>query len=163
MKLFYLFVFLFLVGCSSIVKTVSGPLDPNRLFPDGKYKHHVTLTQNDGTEREFEGVLKISHKDIVLVGLSHFGSTVFQINDIKKAKLEVKIFYEPMQKYEPQFRDFYLTMKEVLLRRNNYLSKSKKEMAEITIGEKDHHGIPEAFYIDHPKFKVKVEVVGYEL
>ncbi len=163
MKRIYLLFLLLLSSCSSMVKTVSGPLDPNRLFPDGKYKHHVLLTQNDGTEREFDGVLKLSERAIVLVGLSHFGSSVFQINDVKKAKLDIQIYFEPMKKYEPQFKEFYLSMKDVLIRRNNYLPKKGKQVAEIKIGEKDENGIPMNFEIIHPKFKVKVEVSGYEL
>jgi hypothetical protein len=143
---------------------VSGPLDPNRLFPDGKYKHHVFLTQNDGTEREFNGVLKLSETEIILVGLSHFGSTVFQVKDLKGTPLEVTIYYEPMKKYELQFRDFYLSMKDVLVRRNNFRQKKKaKDEIQVTVGERDQNDIPENFEIVHPKFKVKVNVEGYEL
>ncbi len=153
---------IFLVSCTSIQKKISGPLDPNRVFPDGTYRHRVTLTQANGKENEFEGILKLKADEIRVIGLSHFGSTVFEIVD-HNGKIDLAIYYEPMKKHEGQFKDFYVSMKKILVQKNDQGEITLDNGAKVTVGKKDENQIPDSFEIIHPKFKVRVKVAGYDL
>jgi hypothetical protein len=167
MKTLFLVLCLFLSGCSSIQKNFHATGPRTLVFPFGTYKHEISLKPTGQDERTFSGVVQIKEETVTVIGLSHFGSTLFRVKeDRKAAKTDVEIYYEPFKKYEDKVREFYKVIHGFIV-----LKPGAKEFTLNIEGKKvlikfedyDEHEIPGKILITHPNFSVAVKVVGYDV
>lgn len=160
-----------------------GPRD--RLFPFGVYRHDVSLfipktEKNSELKFDFNGVVKLAPETIQMVALSHFGTTVFKLNeDLKTGKVTTEIFVDQMKKFESKLPEYYSILRLFLLARlpaenaENKLRFTKTrddglpEEAETTGLEKnatfrfvkyDQLAIPSEVEIAHPAYSVTIKV-----
>jgi hypothetical protein len=160
----------FFSSCAS-QKVVSSEVAANRLFPDGNYRHKVSLTlpaRASAPERKFDftGVVQIKSDVIRVVVLSFFGTTAFKINDdLKTGNIDTEIYVPQLKKFEPKIRAYYAALRQVLLSGPKPQGEEEKldNAATFKITSYDDHHIPSEFEIHHPDFLVDVKVVSYEL
>ncbi len=159
------------------------PADTGLLFPRGIYQHKITLIPLKGKQRTFTGIVSLGENQIQVVGLSPFNTTFIRIKDtFNPANFEAK-FYVPMpQKAKRKFYEFYASLKEVLL-----LKKYKKTAwppglqvqtdkyrrpihvagyktgVHFDLSSYDEKNIPRIIHVNHPFFKLLIEVTSYEL
>jgi len=151
----------------------------NRLYPDGTYRHDITLELPQGKTQRFQGVVSLTPQTIVIVGLSAFGTTLFRITD--KDQVNVEIFFEPLKKYEPKLQQFYRLLKTMLLLSVNGGSADAgirttdphgrlqsmviddRSKTRLIFGDYDEHNVPLHVRVEREEFNVDVRVKGYEI
>ncbi len=160
--------------------------DPSKastqLYPDGNYRHFITMELSGGRSQKFQGVVSIKPESIVIVGLSPFGNSMFRITDSRgKDEPKFDIYFEPLRKYEPKLRQFYSLLRELLILPSNGESKSTSDKVldaqsrlsslnvtadkktTLTFGNYDLRNIPLHVRIERDDFKVDIEVGEYEI
>lgn len=177
-----LLVVLLLTACSTYRVKNESESRP-RLYPNGTYRHSVVLTMPDGKTQSFQGVVSLSDKQIVVVGLSAFGTTVFRLkDDLGSGKQEVEIFIDQLKKHDSKLREFYALLKRLLLlpakgmgqgtekRENNpdglpvsLETSGLEHNAKLFFEEYDAHKLPLRIRMEGEKFKVEVTVIGYDI
>ena len=164
---------LFLSSCSQrIIRSDLSHQD--LMFPLGRYFHHVKLAiqTTPGTplkEFSFNGVFQIRAESITIVALSPFGTTIMRINeDRKTGKIDIHIYYPPLEKFETPIREYYGVFRALLISAKDPHPATMKialanATAELHVDQFDKNQIPEKIHVDHPKFALQIEVTGYEL
>ena len=156
--LFLNFFSFLLTACTSAYHLKDDSLtSPDRVYPNGIYRHEVTLHTADGQTHRFNGVVKLSPQRIEVVGLSFFGTTVFRITDDLRTEATIEIFVYPLKKHEGRLRKIYVLLKKLLL-----LS-PKGEQKGLKLDAYDEHHIPRHVEITGEKYQVEVKVTGYDL
>lgn len=162
---------LFLFGC--VHKSVKQDLSTrNLMFPYGSYQHFVKVEiPQQGREPktfEFRGVVQIGADEIKVVGLSPLNSTLFRLTEDRKTQvLKVDLFVEQLKKQEGQIRNFYSVIKDMML---TPIDQNKEKPISTPYGPAtvkfesfDKNQIPTMVHVVGEKFKIDVEVLGYEI
>jgi len=170
-----------LAGCSSLPRKLPAGSDRTLLYPPAIYKHEVEVRSSQGNY-SFRGVVKISSTQILVVGLSPFQTTVFKIDDNRATgKVDIQIYQETLENHRVQLVEFYSWLREFLTlprgtpgpkvtyyERNAAGDPVKiglqmgKDLTRIHIRHYDENGVADDIQLEHPKFGVRVKVVGYE-
>lgn len=162
MKVFWLLMAL-LVGCASPVKKMSAGTARARLFPDGLYRHAVSLKLSDGTTRDFDGIVDVTPKRIKVIGLSGFGTTMFRIEEERDtAAIHTTIYLKPLKPHEAEIVRFYRVLRKMMLLPVDGPLKVTLEDVEVRFSDYDENRVPGRIEMHHPKFDVAVKMVGYD-
>ncbi len=146
-----------IIGC--VAKTISPGANRAVLFPLGKYTHEIAITTNQQHTYSFKGIVKISEDKIVVVGLSAFQTTVFRISENRATgRVESEVFIDALERHKDSLLDFYS-----LLSRFLKLPREGKQLEGVTVDHYDSQGIPDEISMLHPKYRVHVKVVDYEI
>ena len=153
-----------LFGCATSPRPKVDSQAKNRLFPDGTYRHEVTLMLPNGQQHQFQGVVKLAPERIEVVGLSFFNTTVFRVVDNRKNEPpEVHIYIPQLRPQEAKVREMYGLLKKMLL-----LPHAEAEKTELPGGGHlsmagyDERHIPRLLRIQSDKFTVDVKVTSYD-
>jgi hypothetical protein len=178
----FFWISLALTACSTF--KVKHPIESqNRVYPDGSYRHEVSIQTPDGRKQTFDGVVSLAPDKILVVGLSPFGTTVFRLDDdLKTGTQKVDIFVDQLKKHEAKLRLFYGVLKTMLLLpatssdgkalhrevgADGLLASLEttglEESAKIEFSNYDDHRIPLRARVTAKKFNVEIRVTGYEL
>lgn len=165
-RAFLFFCLAWLVGCASSYQVKEGTTpSSDRLFPDGTYRHDVTLSLPNGQQHHFQGVVKLAPDKIEVVGLSFFNTTVFRvIDDRKGGEPDVHIYVPQLKSQEDKVRSLFGTLRDMLLLPPGEIE--KRELpggAKVSVANYDEKHIPRNLKIEGPKFTVDVKVIGYEI
>ena len=168
-----------LTQCSSLPQSLTQEGRRTQVFPNGTYYHEISIEPKDRSPRKVSGVVQIRKDRIAVVGLSPFSTTLFRIEeDRTTGKVSAEIFHPSLKQYEEKLREFYASLKLLLLlplegegqqgvkiteRGGDKLPREAKS-GEITLRLSNYDGnqIPREFEILHPNFRVRVKVTGYE-
>lgn len=162
-------LFLLVPACSSLRKKYTGdPFQRTLLFPPGTYEHRVEIVPVDATPQSFKGIVRISPDKIIVVGLAAFDATVFRITEDRKTKqISSQIFSEILQKHEDKILDFYSILRRLFLIRYpsapELTLNGRSYAVRIRLLDSDPNGMPSRIEMDHEKFKVNIQVSGYEI
>jgi len=168
-------IFICLAACAS--KTVKDPTAPRALvFPPGTYQHEVdvvlaNLPGDHPKEFHFRGLVSVSSEAIKVVGLSAMNTTVFRITeDRKSGKIDTEVYVDSLKKVQDRFADYYTVIRSVLTAPARSGQSNDKVTAATPAGptsivfkDYDEQKIPNAVDVDHPKFKLRIRVTGYEI
>lgn len=150
-------------GCASPVRKMTEGVKRVRLFPDGVYRHQVSLKLPDGSTREFDGVVSVSPKAITVVGLSGFATTIFRIEeDRPSAAVKTTIYLAPMKKHEAQIERFYKVLRKMMLLPMGAPDQNRFDDVDVRFSNYDDNHVPDRIEMHNPKFEVSVRTVGYE-
>lgn len=163
-----------------------------RIFPAGSYNHDVKLELVRAPNPEkpgersfaFKGVVLISGREIRVVALSPFGTTLFKIAENRStAEVSVVSYVDALKPLEPKFREYYAVLRDMLLApmapprkgrvrlvKSNAQGRPEEieadqgtEPASFFFSAYDPNGVPLQVRIEHARFKVEVKVVDYEI
>ncbi len=139
------------------------------IFPNGLYKHTVTLSL--AQKFAFNGIVQIRPDVIKILGLSHFSTTVFRIEeDRASGAVSVEVFMEEFKKNEPKIREYYAVLRLLLLAKfppegppieQEFVHDDKK--VRVTFAEYEEHGIPRVMSLRYDAFFAEIRVTGYEI
>ena len=171
-----------LAGCSSLEKRLSSTSDKALLFPPGVYTHQVEIETAEQKKYNFRVLVKISTEKVLVIGLSPFQTTIFRIeNNRKTGEIKTEIFQDTLEKHKDSLLDFYSMLTLFLTLPKNgenpkvkvYAKNSAGSVTEIGVRLRDKevkvrllhfdgNDIADDMELEHPNFKVRVKVVGYE-
>lgn len=171
MKRLFWILILLLAGCASQSRRSTVSLDRPLMFPNGTYQHAVEVV-TAGNSRHFNGVVKLSAEQVLVIGLSPMNSTVFRITeDRKSGKVQSEVFHSALKPHEAKLIEFY-EMIRVMMASPLLTANEKSDQSSVTRVEKgielvfskfDQNRIPLEIVIKHPKFRVEVGVKDYEI
>jgi len=178
MKTFLLLVLslFFLNACSS--KTIKNPeATRSMLFPNGTYQHevHVRFVHTvPGQPDHFDlsGVVKISNKEVKVIGLSPMNTTLFRLSENRESgQIEVQTYVDSLKKFESHLRDYYLVMRKFLLTPLNSENPEPQQAqfdspsgpVQVFFKNYDQNKIPVKVLVQSPQFEIEIRVVGYAL
>ena len=155
-------------GCSTApVKSGIAEATRAQLFPYGVYRQEVQITihptaQTPERKMDMSGVMRFSVDAIQLVGLSHFGTTVFRIReDRKTGEVKTEVFMDQLKPLTGKISEYYKILRLFILADKKQLKGISP--LEIDFFEFDANQIPSRVLIRHPAFEVIVKVAGYEI
>lgn len=166
--------------------------DREQLFPNGTYKHNVRLEleqapnpeKPDEKRFDLKGLAQVQPEMIKVVGLSPFGTTLFKITENRATgEINVETYVDSLKRVESKIRDYYSVLRHMMIapmkpgkRGAMKLAKAnsdglpevvdlktRDESATLKFENYDKNKIPQRIQITHPRFKVDVEVAGYEV
>lgn len=139
-----------------------------RMFPNGTYQHQVHVDVIDGPPQvpkkmDMRGVVSLTDEELKVLGLGPMGFTLFRLTENRKTgELKKEFFIESLKKGEPFVLNFYHLIKDMMLSADKS-PRQVRGQTELLFEEPDVNGIPKIIRIEDPHFKVKVDVVGYEI
>ena len=147
----------------------------DRLFPYGTYRHkiHLTLPPNDGQPEKsfnFTGIVQLKPEGVRISVLSFLGTTSFRISEeTASGEIKTEVFLAPLKRFEPRIQEYYRVLRELLFAKAEKPQPPEFKLAVqgmetvFRINEFNASGMPLEFLIEHPRFKVTVKVVDYEI
>jgi len=171
MKAFrFVVLMLSLVGCVSSPTRKYSLVGPRAdLFPTGTYHHAVDIELPDGKEFGFDGIVSLSPTRIKVVGLGALGSTLFTVEESRATgKVSVQIYQAQFKPMEERLRAFYAILRRTLMVKVNSprdleITDENSKAVRIQFSKPDANEIPSQISIQHPAYRVRVTVVGYEV
>jgi hypothetical protein len=169
-----LFLVLFILMSCSTAKKERSSLSGESIFPNGVYQHDVKLDFKmegaKGKSFSFKGVASIGDKEIKIIALSPFGTTLSKIQeDRATGKVTCDIYYPQMKAFEDKLLHYYSIFKEALSVKKidgklpERVEYSAKEKALFLFRKYDKNNIPEEIKVQGQKFEALIKVVGYDL
>ena len=159
------------------------------LFPTGIYHQDVKLTilkteHLSEQKYHFQGVVRLSSKEIQVVVLSPFGTTEFKIlENLLTHEIKAEIYRDSLKKFEPKLKDYYGMLRLILLAKSHaeedeFLtwtkisreglpleleSKNREAPVHFSVQNYDANLIPSQIEIRHTQFQVVVTVESYDI
>lgn len=159
-----LFVLAGLGGCTHTPNSPSAATEPRAPYPYGRYQHDVRVQVHRPKEQDLtlSGAMKYSKSEIVLIGLSPMGLTLFRLtDDLEKNELKTEYFVDSLQQADPQIRAFYKDLREAIVSKDPR-TRFARNGTTFVFADLDEQKVPRTFYLANPYFEVTVKVASHE-
>lgn len=133
---------------------------PNRApLPDGTYLHQVDFWMERSGDQRFKGVLKVKDRQIHLVILSPFDTTLVRIRDRLSADdPQIEVNTPELQTQRDRIREAYLGLKPALVDLQAPTVTIFNRTATVERQNIDSSGVPGLIKITDEHFRFAIEV-----